>query len=138
MVKTFEANIDTTLKIGASAELAGYSFTLDKVEEVRGPNYAAARATVSLSRAGVALNTLHPEKRIYLARQMPMTESSIDVGLFRDVYVSLGDAVAEDSWVVRLYYKPFISWIWAGCLLMALGGVLAALDSRYRKQKVAA
>ncbi len=135
MVKTFEANIDTTLKIGASAELAGYSFTLDKVEEVRGPNYAAARATVSLSRGGVSINSLHPEKRIYLARQMPMTESSIDTGLLRDVYVSLGDAVAEDSWVVRLYYKPFISWIWAGCLLMALGGLLAALDPRYRKTK---
>ena len=77
---------------------------------------------------------LHPEKRIYTARQMPMTEASIDTGVFRDVYVSLGDATGPDSWVLRLYYKPFVTWIWGGCLLMVLGGLCAALDARYRKK----
>ncbi|MDQ7990585.1 MAG: heme lyase CcmF/NrfE family subunit [Candidatus Dactylopiibacterium sp.] len=134
MVKTHESNLDITLATGASADLAGYRFTLERVDEVQGPNYVAARARVGLSREGRLVSHLHPEKRIYTARQMPMTESSIDSGLLRDVYVSLGDAVGPDSWVLRLYYKPFITWIWAGCLMMAGGGLLAALDARYRKQ----
>ncbi|MEN3110717.1 heme lyase CcmF/NrfE family subunit [Uliginosibacterium paludis] len=134
MVKTHEESLDITLRVGSSAELAGYTFRLDRVEEVQGPNYVAARGIVELRRAERVINILHPEKRIYTARQMPMTESSIDVGPFRDVYVSLGDAAGQDSWVLRLYYKPFVSWIWAGCLLMALGGVLAATDPRYRRQ----
>lgn len=92
-----------------------------KVNEVKGPNYVAAQATVSLARSGQPVNVLHPEKRIYTARQMPMTESSIDTGLLRDRgNVSLGEAVGPDSWVLRLYYKPFVSWIWGGCLLMAV------------------
>ncbi|MDP5239204.1 heme lyase CcmF/NrfE family subunit [Uliginosibacterium sp. 31-16] len=135
LVKTLEANVDVTVKIGSNTQLAGYDFRLDGVNEVKGPNYVAAQATVSLARDGRQINVLHPEKRIYTARQMPMTESSIDTGLFRDVYVSLGEAVGPDSWVLRLYYKPFVSWIWGGCLLMALGGLCAALDARYRKTK---
>ncbi len=137
LVKTLETNADIAVKVGDSTELAGYRFTLDKVVEVEGPNYTAARGIVRLSRNGVNINTLHPEKRVYTARQMPMTEASLDVGLFRDVYVSLGEPTgAPDTWVLRLYYKPFISWIWAGCLLMALGGLCAALDKRYRKHAV--
>ena len=136
MVKTHEESLDITLKIGSSAELAGYRFTLDRVEEVRGPNYVAARGIVELSRGGQVLSILQPEKRVYTARQMPMTESSIDTGLFRDVYASLGDAAGADSWVLRLYYKPFVTWIWGGCLLMAAGGLLAALDLRYRRMAV--
>ncbi|GAB2897375.1 heme lyase CcmF/NrfE family subunit [Uliginosibacterium flavum] len=134
LVKTLESNADVTMKIGSSTQLAGYDFTLDTVREIKGPNYNAAQADLSLALKGQHINVLHPEKRIYTARQMPMTESSIDTGLFRDVYVSLGDAVGPDSWVVRLYYKPFISWIWAGCLLMVIGGLCAAMDGRYRKQ----
>ncbi|MFT3734234.1 MAG: heme lyase CcmF/NrfE family subunit [Rhodocyclaceae bacterium] len=134
MVRSLEANADVAMKIGSSTELAGYSFKLDEVREVQGPNYRAARATLTLSRNGVTLNTLHPEKRLYTARNMPMTEASIDNGLFRDIYASMGDAVNNDTWVVRLYYKPFISWIWFGCLMMVFGGICAASDKRYRKQ----
>ncbi len=135
MVNTHERHLDTSLRIGSSAELAGYRFTLADVREVRGPNYAAAQAQVQVTRGERAVAILQPEKRLYLARQMPMTEAAIDVGVFRDVYVSLGEATAEDTWVLRLYYKPFVSWIWAGCLLMALGGLAAALDARYRRQR---
>ena len=134
MVNTHERHLDTSLRIGSSAELAGYRFTLADVREVRGPNYAAAQAQVQVTRGERAVAILQPEKRLYLARQMPMTEAAIDVGLFRDVYVSLGEATAEDTWVLRLYYKPFVSWIWAGCMLMALGGLAAAMDARYRRQ----
>jgi cytochrome c-type biogenesis protein CcmF len=133
LVKSVEANADVAMKIGSSTQLAGYDFTLKNVIEADGPNYSAARGIVDLSRDGVHVSTLYPEKRIYTATQTPMTEASIDKGLFRDVYASLGDATSADTWIVRLYYKPFVSWIWGGCILMALGGVLAASDKRYRR-----
>lgn len=133
LVKTMEANMDVAVKLGASAELRGYTFTLDKVVEAQGPNYTAMRGVIRVSHDGHEINVLHPEKRIYTARQMPMTEASIDSGIFRDVYVSLGEPVDAETWVLRLYYKPMVRWIWAGCLLMALGGLCAALDARYRK-----
>jgi cytochrome c-type biogenesis protein CcmF len=79
------------------------------------------------------ITVLHPEKRQYNASGMPMTEASIQPGLLRDLYVSLGEPIpGSDAWAVRVYIKPFVDWIWAGCLLMALGGVLAISDRRYR------
>ncbi|MFM8339128.1 MAG: cytochrome c-type biogenesis CcmF C-terminal domain-containing protein, partial [Fluviibacter sp.] len=81
--------------------------------------------------------TLHTEKRTYFSSTMPMTEVGIDSSLTRDLYVSMGDATGKNSWAVRVYYKPFVSWIWAGCGFMALGGLLAALDRRYRVRKSA-
>ena len=103
------------------------------VEDVRGPNYEAARGTLELVRGDRLIGTLQPEKRLYLAQGMPMTEASLDIGLFRDLYVSLGEQVQDGGWIVSLYYKPFISWIWAGCVLMVLGGICAAADRRYRR-----
>lgn len=133
LVRSLEANSDVAVRVGQSAELAGYRFTLERVGEVTGPNYKAVQGIVRLARGARTVGVLTPEKRIYTAQNMPMTEASIDAGLFRDVYVSLGDATTPDTWVLRLYYKPFVRWIWAGCLLMALGGVCAALDRRYRR-----
>jgi cytochrome c-type biogenesis protein CcmF len=106
------------------------------VSERRGPNFNAARGDVSLSRNGKQIDTMHPEKRIYIAQsQMPMTEASIRTGIRGDVYVSLGEAVDDKgSWTVRVYYKPLVTWIWGGCALMGLGGFLAASDRRYRIQ----
>jgi cytochrome c-type biogenesis protein CcmF len=75
---------------------------------------------------------MYPEKRQYLVQQMPMTEADIDSGFTRDLYVSLGEPVGADTWVVRVYHKPFIDWIWGGCFLMAIGGVIAVSDRRYR------
>src|SRR6185503_2446507 len=101
--------------------------------DVMGPNYRAARGTVQVSREGggeVAL--LHPEKRMYLVQQNAMTEAAIATGPLRDLYVSLGEPVSGGAWSVRVYYKPFIVWIWSGCAIMALGGLLAASDRRYR------
>lgn len=85
-----------------------------------------------MSRDGREVADLHPEKRIYRVQTMPMTEAAIDAGLTRDVYVSMGEPLADGAWIVRIYVKPFIRWIWGGCLLMALGGLLAATDRRYR------
>ena len=75
---------------------------------------------------------MHPEKRIYQASGQTMTEADIDAGLLGDLYVSLGEQVEGNAWGVRIYHKPFVDWIWGGCLLMALGGFLAIADRRYR------
>jgi cytochrome c-type biogenesis protein CcmF len=76
--------------------------------------------------------TLFPEKREYVVQTMPMTEAGIDTGLTRDLYVSLGEPVGRGAWSVRIYYKPFVDWIWGGCFIMAMGGLLATTDRRYR------
>jgi cytochrome c-type biogenesis protein CcmF len=135
LVKGYEIEKDVRMKEGDAVELAGYRFTLADVRSVEGPNYKAARATMAITRDGRPVRTLHPEKRVYTVQEMPMTEAAIDSGPLRDLYVSLGDPVEGDAWLVRVHFKPFISWIWAGCLLMALGGFVAASDRRYRVSK---
>ena len=89
------------------------------------------RGEFEVSREGKT-RMLFPEKRNYFSSEMPMTDAAIDAGFTRDVYVSLGDALEGKAWAVRVYYKPFVDWIWAGCLLMALGGICAMTDRRYR------
>ena len=133
MVGGLQQSADLKMHPGQHALLAGYTFTLREVVDATGPNYAAARATVELTRGASPVATLRPEKRLYHAQQMPMSEVSIDVGPFRDVYISLGERLEDGAWIVHLFYKPFISWIWLGCILMAVGGVLAASDGRYRR-----
>jgi cytochrome c-type biogenesis protein CcmF len=132
MVKGYDSEKDVRMEPGDTVELSGYTFRLDGVRDVQGPNYVAARAQIQVSREGRAVTTLYPEKRIYTVQNMPMTEAAIDPGFTRDLYVSLGDSVSATAWIVRVQHKPFIDWIWGGCLLMALGGVLAASDRRYR------
>jgi cytochrome c-type biogenesis protein CcmF len=105
---------------------------LDDVTTVRGPNYVAARGHVSVTRDGKAVTTLYPERRIYTVQEQVMTEAAIDPGFTRDLYVSLGDPLGEGAWLLKIQHKPFIDWIWGGCLVMALGGLLAASDRRYR------
>jgi cytochrome c-type biogenesis protein CcmF len=107
----------------------------DGVQEKLGPNYTAARGTLLLTRGDRTLAILHPERRIYTVSRMPMTETAIDRGFTRDLYVSLGEPLSATAWSVRVYYKPLVGWIWGGCALMALGGLLAVLDRRYRAQR---
>src|SRR5574338_72628 len=133
LVKGMESNVDVKMQPGDVAHLAGYSFTLKDVHDYRGPNFDAARADLEVARDGKPVALLHPEKRTYRAAGMPMTEASIDVNPLRDLYASMGEPLDAKTWIVRLYYKPFISWIWTGCLMMALGGVMAAADRRYRR-----
>jgi len=106
------------------------------MKEIQGPNYIASRATMEISRNGSRITELSPEKRVYRVQQNPMTEAAIDAGLTRDLYVSLGEQVEGGAWIVRVYVKPFIDWIWFGCLFMALGGLLAVSDRRYRRAVV--
>jgi len=132
MVKGYESEKDVRMEPGDTTEIGGYTFRFDGARDVRGPNYVAARATVKVTKNGQSVATLYPEKRIYTAQNMPTTEAAIDPGFTRDLYVSLGESVSNSAWVVRVQHKPFIDWIWGGCLLMALGGALAASDRRYR------
>jgi cytochrome c-type biogenesis protein CcmF len=132
MVNTYGIERDLKMDVGDTTEIAGYVFTFLGTRDVEGPNYTAARGLVQVTRAGKAVATMQPEKRIYRVQQNPMTEAAIDAGFTRDLYVSLGEQVEGRAWVVRVYYKPFVDWIWGGCVLMALGGGLAATDRRYR------
>jgi len=132
LVKGYDAEKDATMREGDSVGLGPYLFRLDEVASVSGPNYRAARATIVVSKDGRAVTTLYPERRIYTVQKQVMTEAAIDPGLTRDLYVSLGDPVEGNAWLVRVQHKPFVDWIWGGCLIMGLGGLLAASDRRYR------
>jgi cytochrome c-type biogenesis protein CcmF len=132
MVRTYEVERDLKMDVGDTTEIAGYVFTYRGVREAPGPNYAAARGLVEVTRGGKPVATMRPEKRIYRVQTNPMTEAAINTGFTRDLYVSLGEPVEGNAWIVRIYYKPFVDWIWGGCVLMALGGLLAASDRRYR------
>ncbi len=132
MVKAYEATNDVRMEPGDTTRLGAYSFRLDEVGEVDGPNYLAARASFTVTGAGGESFRMQPEKRMYRSQQMPMTEAAIRSGFAGDVYVSLGEMLGERAWVVRVQLKPFVDWIWGGCVLMALGGFLALTDRRYR------
>ncbi|MDH3209478.1 MAG: heme lyase CcmF/NrfE family subunit [Burkholderiaceae bacterium] len=132
MVSTYQIERDLKMDIGDTTELAGYVFAYRGVRDVQGPNYMAAQGLVEVTRDGKQVATMRPEKRVYRVQQNPMTEAAIASGFTRDLYVSLGEPVEGQAWIVRVYYKPFVGWIWGGCVLMALGGVLAASDRRYR------
>ncbi len=133
MVKGYETERDVRMDVGDTLEAGGYVFRFDGVSEQQGPNYVAAQGRVSISKDGKPVTELRPEKRQYNASGMPMTEAAIEPGLLRDLYVSLGEQIPDSTaWAVRIYIKPFVDWIWAGCLFMALGGILAISDRRYR------
>ena len=125
---------DVRLAPGESATLAGYSFRFEGVSGHLGPNYRALRGTLHVSRGGEPVAVLHPEKRTYISQAQPMTEAAVYAGFTRDLYVALGEpgGDADGAWTMQLQYKPLVRWIWLGPLMMAIGGLLAASDRRYR------
>ncbi|QMU60957.1 MAG: heme lyase CcmF/NrfE family subunit [Gammaproteobacteria bacterium] len=131
-VSAFQEEKEVPMRVGEKIEMAGYEFGFNGVKSVQGPNYSSKQASVNVYKNDKLVATLLPEKRTYLVQQSPMTEAGIDTGFLRDVYVALGEQIDNEAWGMRLYYKPFIQWIWLGAVLMALGGLLAALDRRYR------
>jgi cytochrome c-type biogenesis protein CcmF len=132
MVKTYEVERDVNMAVGDTTQIADWVFTFRGVREMKGPNYTAEQGLLVLSKDGREVAQLRPEKRVYRVQQNPMTEAAIRSRLAGDIYVALGQPAQGDAWVVRVYYKPFVTWIWGGCVLMALGGALAASDRRYR------
>jgi len=133
-VNSYEVERDVRMHVSDVVTIAPYSFQLKSLGEVTGPNYKAVRADVEVKRGNDVIKILQPEKRRYFSSAMPMTEAGIDSGFMRDLYVSLGEPLddARTEWSMRVYYKPFVPWLWGGVLLMVLGGLFAALDRRYR------
>ena len=137
---TLSIERDVALRIGETVNVQGYDFALTDLRETRGSNFDATQAEVTVTRKGKAVTILHPEKRTYIISTMPTTEAAINANLMRDLYVALGEPIAEGSnqWAVRIYVKPLIRWIWLGAIIMALGGLISMLDRRYRIKKIKA
>ncbi len=132
---------DLRMDPGSVYPIAGHDFHFRGVARTEGENYIAEEATIEIRDGAERVGVLHPQKRVYSGKSNPMTEASIDTGLFRDLYAALGEPLNDGAWSMRIYYKPMIRWIWLGCILMAAGGVLAVSDRRYRqtlKQKIRA
>ena len=136
MVQGYQEEKDVKMGPGETVSVAGYEFRFLGVREIKGPNYVALAGDFDLVKDGKLVRKMNPEKRNYASSGMPMTEAAIDAGFLRDLYVSLGEPIdrlkPEGEWAVRVYHKPFVDWIWGGCVLMALGGLLALADRRYR------
>jgi len=109
-----------------------YDIRLNEVRRVEGPNYLSTMASIDVLRGDRVVARLEPEKRVYPVAGMPTTEAAIDNGVLRDVYVVIGDPQEGGGWAVRTFLKPLANWIWAGCIVMGIGGVVSLSDRRYR------
>jgi cytochrome c-type biogenesis protein CcmF len=132
MVGTYDIERDVAMAPGDSTTVNGYTFTYQGTQLVTGPNFQATRGHLVVTRGGVQVSDMFPEKRIYKVQRNPMTEAAIDSRIHGDLYVQLGEPLNGDKWLVRIWVKPFVAWIWVGCLLMGLGGMWAVTDRRYR------
>ena len=132
LVKGYETERDVRMDVGSTVTVNPYIFTFHGATQQAGPNYQAWVGKVEVRKNDRLIATMHPEKRTYLATGTTMTEAAIDTGITRDLYVALGEPLINGAWSVRVYHKPFVDWIWGGCILMGLGGLLAISDRRYR------
>ena len=140
LVKTYESEKDVQMDVGDTVAMGPYTFVFKGVQSGGRENYLYGRGTFEVSRNGGPSWLMYPEKRQFMSqRGEPSTVAAIDRGLTRDLYLALGEQVANNStaWIVRVYYKPFVDWVWGGCLLMAVGGALALSDRRYRFARTA-
>ncbi len=135
LVKGYEVEKDVRMDTGDTVQLGPYTARFNGTVEGTGPNYEYLRGQFDILRDGKVVRTMHPEKRQFASKSEPMTNAAIAPSITGDLYISLGEAVSQSAWVVRVYYKPFIDWIWGGCLIMAFGGVLALSDRRYRLER---
>ena len=134
--QNYSVERDVRMNVGDSVEIASYEYKFQGISNADGPNYAGGKAQVDILKNGKTEATLFAEKRFYTVSKMTMTEAAIDWGLTRDLYVALGESLGDGSWALRLYYKPFIRWIWLGGVFMAIGGLLCMCDRRYRFSKM--
>ena len=138
VTQTYRVEKDVALKAGESVTLEGYDFLFKSTRQVQGPNYDAVESEVVITRDGREVATLHPQKRVYRVQKSPMTESGIEVDWNRDLFVAMGDDLGAGAWSVRVQYKPMVRFIWLGALVMALGGLIAVSDRRYRTRRESA
>jgi len=133
--QSYSVERDVRMKAGDTVDIHHYHFTFRDVHSLQGPNYSGGVGIIDVTRNGKPEATLHAEKRYYNVARAMMTEAAIDGGFTRDLYAALGEELDNNTWAVRIYYKPFVRWIWFGGLFMAAGGVLCLLDPRYRSRK---
>ncbi len=129
----FSVEKSVLLEQGQSIVLAGYDFVFIGSSAVTGPNFIGEEAEISVLKAGVEIEVLHPQRRIYTASGSPSTEMDIDAGLLRDLFITLGEEKQAGAWSMTIYVKPFIRWVWLGAIFMVFGATLAAGDKRYRR-----
>ena len=134
--QNYSVERDVRMSVGDTVQIADYDFTFKGISDANGPNYIGGKAQIDITYHGKTEATLFAEKRLYTVSKMPMTEAAIDWGFTRDLYVALGEKLENNAWALRLYYKPFIRWIWLGGLFMALAGLLCMFDRRYRFSKI--
>jgi cytochrome c-type biogenesis protein CcmF len=132
LVKTYETEKDVQMDIGDTVTVGPYTFQFGGVSSGTRENYLYSRGPFQVSRNGHIVETMYAEKRQFVSQPEASTVAAID--LMRDLYISLGEPAGSNTsaWIVRVYYKPFVHWVWGGCLVMALGGALALSDRRYR------
>jgi cytochrome c-type biogenesis protein CcmF len=137
-VESYKIEKDVALKPGMSYAIAGYEFRFVKAFDVRGPNYDAVEAVVDVTRGGKPVTTLHPQKRHFWVQQSDNSQAAISVNWSRDLFVAMGNPLGANAWSLRIQYKPLVRYIWLGAIIMALGGIVAASDRRYRMRAKAA
>ena len=135
LVSAFNIETDQAMKTGGAVEVGGYSFELQELRNVEGPNYQAIEGRVEIRKDDVLIGEVLPQKRQYLVQTNWMTEAGIDANWNRDLFIALGDQLGNDTWSVRIQYKPMIRFIWLGAFIMALGGLIAVSDRRYRSKQ---
>jgi cytochrome c-type biogenesis protein CcmF len=131
-VESYKIEKDVALTPGATYVIAGYGFKFVSAREVRGPNYDATEATIEVTHGGKLITVLKPQKRLFWVQQMPNSQAAISVNWWRDLFIAMGDSLGEGAWSMRVQYKPLVRYIWLGAFVMALGGLIAATDRRYR------
>ena len=128
----FDIELIDTVKIGGTLPLGQYQITLEKVEQQQGPNYIADNATIVVREGGTVIATMHPQRRFFTLQQQTTSQTAIRTGIGADLYVALGDPADATTWTVRAFWKPLVSWIWFGALVMAFGGLVSLSDRRWR------
>ncbi|RBW47437.1 heme lyase NrfEFG subunit NrfE [Psychromonas sp. B3M02] len=137
MTQNYSIEKDVKLATGEHITFEHYDFHFDQINALNGENYVGTVGTFSVTHDQQQVAVMHAEKRIYTVQRMPMTEAAIDAGFIRDLYIAMGEQLPDGAWAVRIYYKPFIRWIWLGPLIMAFAGLLMICDKRYRTKKPA-
>ena len=135
LVSAYETENNVKMFKNDRINVSGYELEFQGTKHVKGPNYSAEQGLLTVYKNGEVISVLKPERRSYLVQTMGMTEAAIDGGLFRDIYVALGDPLEDGAWAIRIHFKPFVRWIWLGAIFMAIGGMFAIFDKRYRRRK---
>ena len=137
LTSAFNVETDMSMRSGEKLEVAGHSFELRELRQVEGPNYSAVEGVIEIRSDGEFVAEVRPQKRQYLVQKNWMTEAGIEVHWNKDLFIALGDQLGNNTWSVRIQYKPMIRFIWLGAIVMAFGGLIAVTDRRYRSTQVA-